>query len=107
MAKKKKRSAEQMHRQLQDSLQALPVAIADHEKNGRRGKALMLRYVGGPLIKLLNGVLNRQRYKGPDGVKLKQSEKMKRHLEQRQKAMEYVQGEMRKAQKAQKTRRAR
>ena len=104
MAKKKKQSLEERHRQLQDQVQALPFAIAQMEKEGKKGKAFLLKYVSGPVIRFMNKMMDRQRYKGPEGQKLKQSEKMKRHLEQRQKAMEYVQGEMRKAQKRQQKR---
>lgn len=100
MAKKKRRSAAEMHRQIQDSVQVLPVAIADHEKHGRRGKAFLLRYLGGPLLKLMKRILDRSRYKGTEGAKLKQAEQMKRHLEQRRQAIKYVQGEMQKAQKS-------
>jgi hypothetical protein len=99
MAKKKKRSAAEMHRQIQDSLQVLPHAVAEHEKQGRRGKAFLLRLVGGPLLRLMNRILNRSRYKGAEGAKLKQAEQLKRHLEQRRQALKYVQGEMQKAQK--------
>ncbi|MBV9772678.1 MAG: hypothetical protein JO040_01935 [Gemmatimonadetes bacterium] len=99
-SKKKKRDPAQMHRQVQDSIQALPFAIADHEKNGRKGKAMLLRYVGTPILKVMNKFFNRSRYKGTEGAKLKQTEQIKRHLEQRQQAMKYVQGEMAKAQKS-------
>ena len=104
MAKKKKASFEERHRQMQDSVQALPYAIAQMEREGKRGRAFMLKYVTGPVIRFMKRMMDRQRYKGPEGQKLKQSEQMKRHLEQRQKAMEYVQGEMRKAQKRQQKR---
>jgi hypothetical protein len=104
MAKKKKQSLEERHRQLQNQVQALPYAIAQMEKEGKRGKAFMLKYVSGPIVRFMNRMMDRQRYAGPEGVKLKQSEKMKRHLEQRQKAMEYVQGELRKNQKRQQKR---
>jgi len=97
--KKKKRDPAKMHRQIQDSLQALPFAIADHQQKGRKGKAFMLRYVGAPLLKLMNKFLSRSRYKGMEGAKLKQSELAKRHLEQRQQAMKHVQGEITRAQK--------
>ncbi|HEX2189290.1 MAG TPA: hypothetical protein VHG51_10355 [Longimicrobiaceae bacterium] len=97
--KKKKRDPAKMHRQIQDSLQALPYAIADHEKHGRKGKAVMLKYVGAPLLKLMNKFLNRSRYKGVEGVKLKQAELAKRHLEQRQQALKHLQGEIVKSQK--------
>ena len=92
MAKKKKRSPEQMHRQVQDSLQALPYAIAEHQKQGRKAKALMLRYVSSPMLRLMNRVLNAQRYRGSEGKQRQQSEKMRRHLEQKQAAIRHVQG---------------
>jgi hypothetical protein len=100
MAKKKKLSPEEKHRQLQDQLQALPYALADLEKKGEKRKHFMLKYIGGPFIKFMNKMMNSQRYKGPEGAKLKQSEQMKRHLDQRQKALQYVQGEMGKQQKS-------
>lgn len=101
MAKKTKRSPEQMHRQLQDQVQSLPLAIAAAEKEGKRGRALLLRFVTGPFVRFMNRMMNRQRYTGPEGGKLKQAEQMKRHLDQRQKAMEFYQGEMKKAQQKQ------
>jgi hypothetical protein len=97
--KKKKRSSEDMHRTVQEQVQALPYAIAHYENEGKRGKVFLLKYLSGPILKLVNRMMSRSRYKGPEGAKLKQSEQMKRHLEQRRKAMEYVQGEMAKAQK--------
>lgn len=99
MAKKKKRSAAEMHRQIQDSLQALPYHMAELERKGEKRKLFLVKYVGAPVMRLVNRVLNRQRYKGPEGAKLKQAEQMKRHLEQRKQAYRYVQGEMTKAQK--------
>jgi hypothetical protein len=100
MAKKKKQSPEERHRQLQDQVQALPYAIADLEAKGQRWKAFSVRYLAGPMLRLMKKMMDRQRYAGKDGAKLKQSEQMKRHLEQRTKAMQYVQGEMRKQQKS-------
>ena len=99
--KKKKVSPEQMHRNLQDQVQALPYALDHLEKEGKKGKAFLLRYVQGPWMRLMKRVLDRQRYKGDEGAKLKQSEQMKRHLEQRQKAMEFMQVQMRQAQQKQ------
>jgi hypothetical protein len=99
--KKKKKSAAEMHRQMQENVQALPYAVAHFEKEGKRGRAFILKYVSGPIMKLVERMFARQRYKGPEGAKLKTSEQMKRHLEQRQKAMDYMQGELRKAQKRQ------
>ncbi|MDQ3309670.1 MAG: hypothetical protein M3497_06045 [Gemmatimonadota bacterium] len=104
MAKKKKRSPGEMHRQIQDSLQALPYAIADHQKHGRRWKAVMLRYVGGPILRLMNRLLNAQRYRGNEGSKLKQSEQMRRHLKQRQDALRHVQTVIAQQQKGRKRR---
>jgi hypothetical protein len=99
--KKKKKSPEQMHRDLQDSVQALPMAIAQMEKEGRRGQVFMLRYVRGPVMRLMKRVMDRQRYKGDEGAKLKQSEQMKRHLDQRQKAIDFMQGQLKQAQQRQ------
>jgi hypothetical protein len=101
MAKKKKKlSAQEMHRNVQDNLQALPYAVAEYERQGKTWRAKMVKWIGGPILRIINRVLSRQRYKGTEGQKLKQSEQMKRHLEQRRKAMQYVQGEMVKMQKA-------
>ncbi len=101
MAKKKKRSAEEMHRTLQDQTLALPYAVAQAEKEGKKGRAFMLKYISGPIVRFMNRMMNKQRYKGPEGSKLKQSEQMKRHLEQRAKAMEFYQGELKRTQQRQ------
>lgn len=101
MAKKQKRSPEEMHRNLQDQVQGLPFAIAQAEKEGKKGRLFMLKYVSGPIVRFMNRMMNRQRYKGPEGGKLKQSEQMKRHLEQRQKAMDYYQNELKRNQQRQ------
>jgi len=98
--KKKKRSAAEMHRTVQDQVQALPFAVSHLEKEGKRTQAFIVKYITGPVLRIINRLMNRTRYKGPDGQKRKQSEQMKRHLEHRQKAVDYMQGEMRKAQKA-------
>jgi hypothetical protein len=98
---KKKRSPEEMHRSLQDQVQALPYAITLAEKEGKKGRVFMLKYISGPIVRFMNRMMGKQRYKGPEGGKLKQSEQMKRHLEQRQKAMEYYQGEMKRQQQRQ------
>ena len=91
MAKKKKRSPEEMHRQVQDALQALPYAIADHEKKGKRGKALLLRYVSAPVLRLMNRMLGARRYRGTEGEKRRQTDQMRRRLEQKQAAIRHVQ----------------
>jgi len=97
-SKKKKPTPEQMHRNLQDNVQALPFAIAQLEKEGKRGKVFMLKYVTGPWMRLMKRIMDRQRYKGDQGAKLKQTEQMKRHLEQRQKAVEFMQAQLRQQQ---------
>lgn len=89
--KKKKRSSADLHRQLQDSVQALPYVIADHEKQGRPVKAFMVRYLGGPLLRLMNNVMTRQRYRGEEGSKRKQTEQARRLLENKQKARQHLQ----------------
>ena len=102
MAKKKiKKTPEQMHRDLQDSVQALPLVIAQMEKEGKRGQAFILKYIRGPMTRLMKRFMDRQRYKGDEGAKLKQTEQMKRHLEHRQKAIDYMQGQLRQAQQRQ------
>jgi hypothetical protein len=99
--KKKKKSPEQMHRELQDSVQALPMALAHLEKEGKKGQAFFLRYFRGPVMRLMKRMMDRSRYKGDQGAKLKQSEQMKRHLDQRQKAIDFMQGQLRQAQQRQ------
>ncbi|CAN5388746.1 hypothetical protein BH24GEM3_BH24GEM3_27620 [soil metagenome] len=103
MAKKKKRDPEKMHRQVQDSLQALPYAVEQHQKEGRWAKAFVLRYLSGPMLRLMNRMLGAQRYRGPEGAKLRQTDKMRRHLEQKQAAIKHVQTTMQKSQKKKKT----
>ncbi|HYJ81123.1 MAG TPA: hypothetical protein VEW03_16030 [Longimicrobiaceae bacterium] len=102
--KKKKRSTAQMHRQIQDNVEQLPYAVTMMQQQGKPFRAFILKYISGPILRLIKRVLDRQRYHGPEGAKLKQSERMKRHLEQRTKAMEYMQGELRKAQQKQQKR---
>jgi hypothetical protein len=106
MAKKKKKkvSAEERHRQLQDQVEALPYAVTHLQGEGKRIRAFFLQYLTGPLLRFMLRVTSRSRYKGPQGTKLKQSEQMKRHLDQRRKAMQYFEGEMAKAQKKQQKR---
>ena len=93
-----------MHRTVQDNLQALPYAVQQMEKEGKKGRAFIIKYITGPVLKVVNRLMSASRYKGAEGAKLKQSEQMKRHLDQRQKAMEFMQGEMRKMQKRQQKR---
>ncbi len=102
MAKKKKRDPAQMHRQVQDSLQALPYAIDKHKQEGKWFKAFVLRYMSSPMLRLMNRMLGASRYRGPEGQKLRQTEKMRRHLEQKQAAIKHVQQSMQKTQKKKK-----
>jgi hypothetical protein len=102
--KKKKKSAGSMHRQVQDSVQALPYAIEQQKKEGKRFRAFVLRYFSGPLLRLVNRALNASRYRGTEGQKLKQSEQMRRHLDHKKAAVKHVQAQMQAAQKAQKKR---
>lgn len=106
--KKKKLSPEEQHRQLQDQVQAIPYVIEDYKAKGKWFRAFVVRYLAGPMVRFQKRMLDRQRYAGTDGQKLKQAEQMKRHLEQRRKAMEFMQGEMQRQQKkAQKRNKAR
>lgn len=91
MAKKKKPTAQEMHRKIQDSLLVLPHAIDKKQKEGKRGKVLLMRYVGGPVLRLMNRILNRQRYKGTEGSKRRQTEQARRLLEQKQQVIRHVQ----------------
>ena len=91
MAKKKKQSSADLHRQVKDSLQALPYVVDQQRKQGHPVKAFMLRYVSAPVLRLINKTLNAKRYRGPEGEKLKQTDQMKRHLQQRKAAMKQYQ----------------
>lgn len=103
MAKKKKnnRSAGDLHRQVQDSVQALPYVIEQHRKEGKWFKAGMLRFVSGPVLRLMNRMLNAGRYRGKTGQKKKQTEQMRRHLDHKRAATQHVQEQMRAMQKKQ------
>ena len=92
--KKVSRDPQKMHRQVQDSLQALPYAIDDQKKKGHPVKAFMLRYFTGPMLKVMNKALSARRYRGPEGEKLKQTDLMRRRLEQRQAAMRHLRENM-------------
>lgn len=106
--KKKKLSPEEQHRQLQDQVQAIPFVIEDYRAKGKWFRAFVVRYMAGPMLRFQKRLMDRQRYAGTSGQKLKQAEQMKRHLEQRRKAMEFMQGEMQRQQKkAQKRNKAR
>lgn len=97
--KKQKRSAATMHRQVQDSVQALPYAIAQQKEEGKRVRAFILRFFSGPMLRLVNRMMNASRYRGEEGKKLKQSEQMRRHLEHKRAAVQHFQGQMQAAQK--------
>lgn len=97
--KKPKLTPEQRHRQLQEQVEALPIAVDQMRSQGKWFRAFMVRYFAGPMLRLMKRTMDRQRYSGKTGQKVKQSEQMKRHLEQRRKAMEYMQGEMLRQQK--------
>jgi hypothetical protein len=99
--KKKKRSPDKLHRQVQDSLQALPYVIEDHRKKGKPVKAFMLRWISSPMLRLMNRALSAKRYRGETGEKRRQTDQMRRHLEQKQAALKHVQGTMQKQQRRQ------
>jgi hypothetical protein len=106
--KKKKISLEEQHRQVQDQSEAIPFVIEDYKAKGKWFRAWVVRYLAGPMVRFRKRLLDKQRYAGASGQKLKQAEQMKRHLEQRRKAMEFMQGEMQRQQKkAQKRNKAR
>jgi hypothetical protein len=95
MAKKKKRSTEQMLRQVQDSLQVMPYYIEQQRAEGKWFRAFMLRYVSSPVLKLMNRALGSRRYKGVEGAKLKQTDYMRRHLQQKTQARKQIEDMMR------------
>lgn len=97
--KKKKQSSAELHRQVKDSLQALPYVVDQQKKQGHAVKAFMLRYVSGPVLRLINKTLNAKRYRGAEGEKLRQTDQMKRHLEQRKMAMKQFQTHIQQEQK--------
>ena len=97
--KKKKKSSAELHRQVKDSLQALPYVVEQQRKQGHPVKAFMLRYFSGPVLKLINKTLNARRYRGEEGAKLKQTDQMKRHLDQRKAAMKQLQSHIQEQQK--------
>lgn len=99
--KKKKRSSESLHRQVQDSVQALPYVIDQQKKEGKRFRAWVLRYVSGPMLRMMNRLLNASRYRGKEGQKKKQTEQMRRHLQHKQAAIKHVQGQMQEIQRKQ------
>ncbi|HUE97398.1 MAG TPA: hypothetical protein VMN39_12115 [Longimicrobiaceae bacterium] len=101
--KKKKRSSGELHRQIQDSVQALPYVIEQQRKEGKRFRAWVLRYLSGPMLRLMNRVMNASRYRGKEGQKRKQTEQMRRHLQHKQAAMKHVQGQMQELQKKRRT----
>lgn len=99
MAKKKKQSAAVLHRQVKDSLQALPYVVEQQKKEGKSVKAFVLRYVSAPMLRLMNRFLDSRRYKGAEGEKLRQTDQMKRHLDQRKQAMKHIQSHVQQEQK--------
>lgn len=106
--KKKKLSDEERHRQLQDQVEYLPMHLDQLRGEGKWFRAGLVRWLAAPVIRTMKRLMDRQRYGGPQGAKLKQSEQMKRRLEMKRKQLEYIQGEMqrqqKKAQKRNKTR---
>jgi len=97
--KKKKRSAAELHRNVKDSLLALPVVIDQQRKEGKRVRAFMLRFVTGPVLRVMNRALDASRYRGKEGEKVRQTEQMRRHLEHRRAALKHVQGQLQQQQK--------
>jgi hypothetical protein len=90
-----------MHRQVQDSVQALPYVIEQQKKEGKWFRAFVLRYFSGPTLRLVNRALSARRYRGAGGQKLRQTEQMRRHLQHKQAAMKHLQGQMEAVQKKQ------
>jgi hypothetical protein len=103
MAKKKKQSSAQLHRQVKDSLQALPYVVDQQRKEGHPVKAFMLRWVSAPILRVMNKALDAKRYRGTEGEKLRQTDQMKRHLDQRKAAIKKFQSHIQQEQKRRKS----
>lgn len=97
--KKKKRSSAQLHRNVKDSLLALPFAIDEQKKQGKPVRAFLLRYLTGPVLRVMNKTLDASRYRGKEGEKTKQTEQMRRHLEHRKAAIKHVEGQLQQQQR--------
>ncbi|HEX6925704.1 MAG TPA: hypothetical protein VF167_09740 [Longimicrobiaceae bacterium] len=97
--KKKKRSAAELHRNVKDSLLALPYAIEEQKRQGKQIRAFLLRYLTGPVLRVMNKTLDATRYRGKEGEKTKQTEQMRRHLEHRKAAIKHIQGQLQQQQK--------
>jgi hypothetical protein len=102
-AKKKKRSSSDLHRQVQDSLQALPYVIDQQKQQGHPVRAFMIRYLSGPVLKVMNKALSAKRYRGKEGEKMRQTDQMRRHLDQKGAALKHVQAQMQSQQRRKKT----
>lgn len=99
--KKPRMSAEKVHRQLQDQVQALPYFIDQQKKEGKWFRAFVLRYISGPIWRTVKRILDARRYRGEAGQKLKQTEQMRRHLDHRKAALKHMQDQMQAVQKKQ------
>ena len=75
--KKKKRSSAQLHRNVKDSLLALPFAIDEQKKQGKPVRAFLLRYLTGPVLRVMNKTLDASRYRGKEGETTMQTEQMR------------------------------
>jgi len=91
---KKKRSSSDLHRQVKDSLQALPYVIDQQKKEGHGVRAFFIRYLSGPVLKVMNKALDAKRYRGKEGEKRKQTDQMRRHLDQKGAALKHVQTQL-------------
>lgn len=91
---KKKRSSSDLHRQVKDSLQALPYVIDQQKKEGHGVRAFFIRYLSGPVLKVMNKALDAKRYRGKEGEKRKQTDQMRRHLDQKGAALKHVQSQL-------------
>lgn len=100
---KKKRTSSDLHRQVQDSLQALPYVIDQQKQQGHPVRAFMIRYLSGPVLKVMNKALNAKRYRGKEGEKMRQTDRMRRHLDQKGAALKHVQEQIQTQQRRRKT----
>jgi hypothetical protein len=79
---------------VKDSLQALPFVIEQQKKEGHGVRAFVIRYLSGPVLKVMNKALDAKRYRGKEGEKRKQTDQMRRHLDQKGAALKHVQSQL-------------
>ena len=88
---------------IEDSLQALSYVIDQQKQQGHPVRAFVIRYLSGPVLKVMNKALNAKRYRGKEGEKMRQTDRMRRHLDQKGAALKHVQEQIQTQQRRRKT----